>query len=71
MTARDIDKLDRLLASFTASMKWSAEATDDEKTLVLGNLNGFVGHLRANGYAEIFDIMAQTPQAGGRPDPHV
>ena len=33
------------LDRFKETMQWSPQATDLEKTLVLGNLNGFVGHL--------------------------
>lgn len=36
---------DRELAEFVASMNWSDKATEIEKTLVLGNLNGFVSRL--------------------------
>lgn len=36
---------DRALAEFTRDMKWSPERTEMEKTLVLGNLNGFVALL--------------------------
>ena len=36
---------DNELAEFVTSMKWSDKATETEKALVLGNLNGFVGRL--------------------------
>lgn len=56
------DQLEKLLVSFMASMRWRAEVTEYEKTLVIGNLNGFVAHLRANGYAEIFEMAIYAAQ---------
>lgn len=38
------------LAAFRATMTWSSYATNDEKVIVHGNLNGFVAFLRANHY---------------------
>lgn len=39
--------LEELKDRFVASMKWSEGATAHEKSLVLGNLNGFVGFVKA------------------------
>lgn len=36
---------DRALEQFKRDMKWSPQSTETEKTLVLGNLNGFVALL--------------------------
>lgn len=36
---------DRALEQFKRNMQWSPQATETEKTLVLGNLNGFVAAL--------------------------
>lgn len=36
---------DRALEQFKQEMRWSPQATETEKTLVLGNLNGFVALL--------------------------
>ncbi len=43
------DGFDEALDDFRSNLEWR-DATDLEKTLVLGNLNGFVSHLRAMGY---------------------
>lgn len=40
-----ITPFDRALDQFKQDMRWSPEATETEKTLVLGNLNGFVAVL--------------------------
>lgn len=42
------DAWDEQLAAFRATMAWSIDATEDEKSMVHGNLNGFVAFLRAN-----------------------
>jgi peptidoglycan hydrolase CwlO-like protein len=41
-------RIDAELEAFKRSMRWSAGATEDEKTLVLGNLVGFAAHLKAS-----------------------
>ena len=49
------DTLEKLYEEFRASMKWSDQSTEIERTLVYGNLNGFVSFLRSKGYAEIYE----------------
>lgn len=39
-------ELEKQLDSFVQNMQWSAEATDYQKTLVLGNLRGFVSFVQ-------------------------
>jgi len=38
--------LDKKLDEFIVTMKWSREATEREKTLVVGNLRGFVSFVK-------------------------
>lgn len=38
--------VDEALARFVETLKWSEHATEDEKTLVIGNLNGFASYLK-------------------------
>lgn len=53
---------DRALAEFKRTMRWSAGATEDEKTLVLANLNGFTNILN-KALLETLDaeILASVP----------
>lgn len=55
MTKADVlcSALQKLQSTFVARMEWSKSATEDEKSLVIGNLNGFCAFLAEQMPAEI------------------
>lgn len=59
-------EIEALLERFKDRSKWSDDATESEKNLVAGNLNGFVGFVCAEmGWAEAETLPSHTPA----PDP--
>lgn len=66
-----LDALDLALAAFIATMTWSPETTEDSKSLVMGNLGGFVGYLRTAepnrlaAFLSFSDTPSAQPKDGG------
>jgi len=67
LTGQDVllNALTKLSDQFQASMTWTNQATEHEKSLVIGNLNGFCGFLSRSVLPE--DFLSQPVEVKSAP----